>query len=369
MKIAVLTSSRADYGIYQPLLRRLKTVDSIELSIIAFGSHCSEKFGNTVNQIEQDGFEVLHKISNLVDGDAPIDIANSYARTVSLFAEFWANHLGFDWVLCLGDRFEMAAAVNAGIPFGVNFAHIHAGETTLGAIDNIYRHQISLASKLHFVATESYAERIHALIGETGTTELVGSLSLENIQTIPFLSKQEFNEKWNIDLEIPTILMTIHPETVDYAQNSEFIEELKLTIPELLVDHQLVVTLPNADTFGSLFRAFFHETKQLYPEKVCLIENFGTQSYFTCMKYADLLIGNTSSGIIEAATFGKFVINLGNRQGGRACSENVVTVPFKHLAILEEFTKLKGKIYTGSNCYYQKDSANKVLERLKKERQ
>ena len=135
------------------------------------------------------------------------------------------------------------------------------------------------------------------------------------------------------------------------------------------MDHQLVVTLPNADTFGSLFRAFFHETKQLYPEKVCLIENFGTQSYFTCMKYADLLIGNTSSGIIEAATFGKFVINLGNRQGGRACSENVVTVPFKHLAILEEFTKLKGKIYTGSNCYYQKDSANKVLERLKKERQ
>jgi len=368
MKIAVLTSSRADYGIYKPLLNRLKEDNSIELSIIAFGSHCSQKFGHTVDEIVKDGFDVAVKIENLLDGDTPLEIAKSYANTVSLFAEFWSEHSDFDYVLTLGDRFEMAAAVNAGIPFGINFAHIHAGETTLGAIDNVYRHQISLASKLHFVATESYAERIHALIGETDTTELVGSLSLENIQTIPFLTKSEFNEKWNIDLEVPTILMTIHPETVDYEQNSEFIEELKLTIPELLVNHQLVVTLPNADTFGSLFRAFFNEIKKEYPEKVCLIENFGTQSYFSCMKYADLLIGNTSSGIIEAATFGKFVINLGNRQGGRVCSENVVTVPFNHAAILQEFHKLKGKIYTGANCYYQKDSANKVLERLKKER-
>jgi GDP/UDP-N,N'-diacetylbacillosamine 2-epimerase (hydrolysing) len=161
--------------------------------------------------------------------------------------------------------------------------------------------------------------------------------------------------------------MTIHPETVDYVQNNEFIEELKLTIPELLTAHQLVVTLPNADTFGSLFRVFFDEVKQLYPEKVYLIENFGIQSYFACMKYADLLIGNTSSGIIEAASFGKFVINLGNRQGGRVCSENVVTVPFDHLMILKEFINFKGKIYTGSNCYYQKNPASKILHRLKKE--
>jgi GDP/UDP-N,N'-diacetylbacillosamine 2-epimerase (hydrolysing) len=367
MKIAVLTSSRADYGIYQPLFKRLKADGSIQLSIVAFGSHCSEKFGNTVNQIEQDGFEFSHKISNLLDGDTPKDIAKSYANTVLLFSDFWSNHAYFDWVICLGDRFEMAAAVNAGIPFGVNFAHIHAGEKTLGAIDNVYRHQISLASKLHFVATESYALRIHALIGKKGTTELVGSLSLENIQTIPFLNKSEFYDKWKIDLELPTLLMTIHPETVDYAKNSEFIQELKLAIPELLSDHQLVVTLPNADTFGSLFRVFFDEVKQLYPEKVRLIENFGIQSYFTCMKYADLLIGNTSSGIIEAASFEKYVINLGNRQAGRACSKNVVTVPFKHLEIIAEFNKLKGKKYIGENCYYQKDPASKILERLKKE--
>ncbi len=207
MKIAVLTSSRADYGIYQPLLKRLNHEHSIDLSIIAFGSHCSEKFGYTVNQIEEDGFEVSYKISNLLEGDTPLDIAKTYANTLTLFSDFWDLHPDFDWVFCLGDRFEMAAAVNAGIPFGIRFAHIHAGETTLGAIDNIYRHQISLTAKLHFVATERYAERIHELIGKKGTTELVGSLSLENSQALSFLSKSEFREKWSIDLEIPTILI------------------------------------------------------------------------------------------------------------------------------------------------------------------
>lgn len=367
MKLAILTSSRADYSIYLPLLKRLNKDETVDLSIIAFGSHCTERFGNTVDQIEEDGFQVAYKISNLLDGDTPIDITKSYAKTVDLFADFWANHQDFNWVLCLGDRFEMAAAVNAGIPFGINFAHIHAGETTLGAIDNVYRHQITLASKIHFVSTESYEQRVHELLGQVGTTELVGSLSLENLKTIQFLSKSELYEKWNIDLKIPTILMTIHPETIDYQSNSLYIQELNLAFPSLLENHQLVVTLPNADTFGSLFREFFFSLKASYPEKVILIENFGTQSYFSCMKYADLLIGNTSSGIIEAASFQKYVINLGNRQAGRITSENVRTIPFNHAELIEEFNKLKGKVFTGVNCYFQADPGIKIIDRLKKE--
>lgn len=366
MKIAVLTSSRADYGIYLPLLKRMKLDQNIQMAIVAFGTHCSDKFGATVNQIEKDGFKVPHKIINLLEGDSPLDISKSYALTADLFAEFWSEHLDFDWVLVLGDRFEMAAAVNAGIPFGIKFAHLHAGETTLGAIDETYRHQISLASKLHFVSTAEYANRIHGLMANKNTAINVGALSLENLVDVPFLSKEEFLTNWDIDLSIPTILMTVHPETVSIEKNSMHVLALKSTIPDLLENHQIVITLPNADTHGEMFRNCFFELQKEHPGKVILIENFGSQSYFTCMKYADLLLGNTSSGIIEAASFKKFVINLGDRQKGRLCSNNVVSVGFEKEEILKAFEKLKGKDYLGTNIYYQKDSSLKILNHLKK---
>lgn len=365
MKLAVLTSSRADYGIYLPLLKSIKEDPSIILKIIAFGSHCSARFGNTVDLIEEDGFEVAIKIDNLLEGDSPKEIAKSYSNTLGEFAEFWSLNNDFDWVLCLGDRFEMAAAVNAGIPFGINFAHLYAGDTTTGAIDNIYRHQISLVAKIHFVSLIKYAERVHQLIGNEDTTCIIGALSLENLKHIHLLSKEEFKLKWNVDLSIPTLLMTIHPETVNYENNINYIEQLKLAIPPMLEEFQLVITMPNADTFGSLYRNFFKEIEDRFNDKVFLIENFGTQSYFTCMKYADMLIGNTSSGIVEAASFNKYVINLGDRQDGRESSSNLVTVPFDASQILIAFNKLKGKEYFGDNIYFQNDSVSKFLNFLK----
>lgn len=365
MKIAVLTSSRADYGIYLPLLRRMNADSEFNLSIVAFGSHCSEKFGRTVELIEQDGFNIAAYIDNLLEGDSPIDIAKSYANTIRLFADYWSNNNEFDWVLCLGDRFEMAAAVNAGIPFGINFAHLYAGDTTLGAIDNIYRHQISLASKLHFVSIDPYEERVHQLLGYKNTTCVIGALSLENIKHFPFFSLEEFWKKWSIDLSKPTILMTIHPETIDYLDTSAHIEQLKRAIPHLLIDFQLIITMPNADTFGTVYREYFKKLKSLFDEKVFLIENFGTQSYFTCMKYSKLLIGNTSSGIVEAASFNKYVINIGNRQEGRKTSKNTISVPFDANQIIEAFNRLKGKEFIGENIYFQEDSVSKFLNFLK----
>src|SRR5690606_5753673 len=145
MRVAVLTSSRADFGIYLPLLNRLKEDPFFQLEIIAFGTHLSKFHGYTLDQIKESGFTTIHEISSLLTNDDEVSIATSFGLTVLKFADFWDKH-SYDWVLCLGDRFEMAAAVQAGIPFGVRFAHLHGGETTLGAIDNIYRHQTSLAS-------------------------------------------------------------------------------------------------------------------------------------------------------------------------------------------------------------------------------
>jgi len=368
MKIAVLTSSRADYGIYLPLLKQLSVDTSFEVSIIAFGTHCSEKYGKTVKNITSDGFPVFAEIDNLLDDDSPLGISQSYAKTAHLFADFWNKNNTFDWVFCLGDRFEMAAAVNAGVPFNIRFAHIHGGETTLGAIDNVYRHQITLASQLHFASLPIFKNRIKEIIGseDSSTSRVTGSLSLDNLATLDLLSKDEFNTKWNIDLDLPTILITIHPETVDFKSNELFAKESIEALSILLEHYQLVITMPNADTAGSIFRNEFIKFGENYPEKVKLIENFGTQSYFTCMKFAKLLLGNTSSGIVEAASFNKYVINLGNRQKGRFSGSNVIHVSFNSEAIIKAVKDINNKPYEGENPYFRGGATKVIIDAIKR---
>lgn len=366
LNIAVLTSSRADYGIYLPLLKRLKEDVSIHFEIIAFGSHCSKKFGNTVDVIEKDGFEVKHKINNLLEGDTPEDIALTYANTVKLFSNFWNNH-SYNWVLCLGDRFEMAAAVNAGIPFGVNFAHFYAGDTTLGAIDNIYRDQISLASKMYFTSLSTHSKRLEKLLNCKDIIAYeIGAISLENLKEMKLLEKEAFKKLWKIDLSIPTILVTIHPETVDYTSNKKYAAASTKALEKLASDYQIVITMPNADTSGSIFRAAFLQLAATNKYNVKLIENFGTLSYFTCMQHACLLIGNTSSGIIEAASFGKYVLNLGERQQGRIAGENVLNVSFNETEIVNIAKKYVDKVYKGTNLYQKEGAIDTVINALKK---
>ena len=364
LKIGVLTSSRADYGIYLPLLTAMKNDERFELSIIAFGSHTRPEFGETIDSIYQDSYAEVIAIDNLLVGDSPEIIAKSYGNTVSIFADFWSKRgNSFDWIFCLGDRFEMAAAVNAGIPFQLNFAHFHAGEITLGAIDNIYRHQLTLASQLHFVSLEVNAQKVWELTGEKNTTTVIGSLSLLNQVNLPLLSVSEFYEKWKIDLTIPTILITVNPETVNFEKNELYAEITVKALRDLANEFQLVINPPNADTNGSIFRKAFIDLQQ-ENEAIIIVENFGSQSYFSCMKHAALLLGNTSSGIIEAASFQKYVINIGDRQKGRFAPENVIDVPFDYNQICEKTRKYINKTYLGENPYFRNDSVELTLNKL-----
>jgi GDP/UDP-N,N'-diacetylbacillosamine 2-epimerase (hydrolysing) len=368
MKIAILTSSRADYGIYKPLLKALYADDFFQVSIIAFGTHLSSYHGETVNNIINDGYKVDYKISSLLLTDDDASVSASMGLTTIKFAEFWKEHANeFDWVLCLGDRFEMFAAVMAGLSIGVKFAHIHGGETTLGAIDNVFRHSITLASRLHFVASTAFADRVRSLLDtQAGDIVVSGALSLDNLSDIALLDTTAFKEKWNIDLNIPSILITIHPETADAAKNGAHIKEIETLLPELQERYQLIITMPNADTNGSLFRAAFQALGNKYPDRIKLIENFGTQSYFSCMQHAKLLLGNTSSGIIEAASFDKYVINLGDRQKGRLAGNNVLHVPFEKAAILSALAKIEasGDVKV-DNVYYSGGAVKKIVNKLK----
>jgi GDP/UDP-N,N'-diacetylbacillosamine 2-epimerase (hydrolysing) len=364
MKIGVLTSSRADFGIYLPLLNLLKLDPFFKLEIIAFGTHLSQNHGFTLNEIENIGFDCIHKISSLIANDDEQSISSSYGLTVLKFSDFWENN-AYDLVLCLGDRFEMSAAVQAGIPFGVKFAHIHGGETTLGAIDNIYRHQISLASFIHFTASEIFSKKVIELIGETNQVYTVGALSLDGISKFIPSEKSNFYKKFEIP-QNDFALITFHPETLSPELNHFHAYEMRKALEFLTGTLHLVITMPNADTMGSIFRNEIEKLKNEFPNKVVCIENFGKDNYFSAMHYSKLLIGNTSSGILEAASFGKYVVNVGDRQKGRLQSENTYNTIFKSESILDAVNHVIELCdYSGTNVYHQTGSSQKIIDVFK----
>ncbi|MGY4383094.1 GDP/UDP-N,N'-diacetylbacillosamine 2-epimerase (hydrolyzing) [Pedobacter sp. UYP24] len=366
MKIGILTSSRADFGIYLPLIRELKKDSFFYPNIIAFGTHLSPFHGETIKQIQNEGFEVKYKVESMLLTDSPEAIATAVGLTTIKFADFWQKYKSeFDLVFCLGDRYEMFAAVTAGIPFDIPFAHLHGGESTLGAIDNIYRHAITLASKHHFVATNIYSERVASIIGSDKNITTVGALSLDNVSTMEMLSIDDFRTKWDIDLSIKTILFTFHPETIAYHENWKYVNELIQAIDVIKANYQILVTMPNADTAGNIIRNALN-TNFSNDSRVFLIENLGTESYFAAMKYCSFLLGNTSSGIIEAASFGKYVINLGDRQKGRAVGNNVIHTEISSRAIINAVCEIESMESIGKeNIYWNSGATNKIIEELK----
>lgn len=366
IKIGVLTSSRADYGIYKPLLDAIKAEAGFQLSIIAFGTHLSHFHGYTVQAILNDGFDVKYTLNSMLLNDDANSVATAFALTALKFADFWKEHVTeFDLVFCLGDRYEMFGAVSAGIPFNIKFAHIHGGETTLGAIDNIYRHAITLASLYHFTSNEQHTEKVRQLTDSNDNIYTVGALSLDNLDSVTLYTKDEFQHRYGIDVSRPSVLVTYHPETVSPQKNLENINALCAVIRDVK-HYTYIISLPNADTFGNAIRQKWQSLKTKLGERIVLIENFGTKGYFSCMKYCTFLLGNSSSGIIEAASFNKFVINVGKRQEGRLIGGNVFQCPVEYDAIMESINKVESLgEYTGSNLYYNGGASKKIIEVLK----
>ncbi|MDA8692820.1 UDP-N-acetylglucosamine 2-epimerase [Saprospiraceae bacterium] len=364
MKVAVLTSSRADYGIYIPLLKLLKCDDFFELKIIAFGTHLSRYHGYTVDNIFKDGFEVSEQLETLILGDSEAAISNAMGNTISIFSSLWSKLADkLDLVIALGDRYEMFAAVAASIPFNLRIAHIHGGETTKGAIDNKFRHSITLMSELHFTCSDLYSSRIKELIGHECPVYNVGALSLDNLSNMDLLSVDQFRKEFNIDLSIPTVLSTFHPETVSVKMNENYAKVLVDVFEELSKDFQIVITMPNADTMGSLIRDFFTKLSVSNDRVIC-VENFGSLGYFSCMKHCFFILGNSSSGIVEAATLGKYVINVGNRQEGRLRNKNVIDVDINKSKIINAVMTVNGN-YSGDNMFKNGECASQIINVLK----
>jgi GDP/UDP-N,N'-diacetylbacillosamine 2-epimerase (hydrolysing) len=349
-----------------PLLNAIKSDSYFDLKIIAFGTHLSRFHGYTKNQIQDTGFTVDYEVDSMMLSDSKEAIANAAGLTMIKFAAFWKEHeFDFDLVLCLGDRYEMFAAVFSGLPFSIKFAHLHGGEKTLGAIDNVFRHSLTHASKIHFTSTENHKKRVQQLIDEPNKVYNVGALSLDNILELDLLNIESFKKEWSIDLGKPTVLVTFHPETVKSESNALFANEIvKVIIKNKNL--QFLITMPNADTAGSIIRNIFLNELSKVPN-VYMKENLGIKSYFSAMKHCSFLLGNTSSGIIEAASFNKFVINLGDRQKGRTCSKNIIQTPIDQKAIQKAIQKLSsGNEYVNENIYYNGGATKSIISVLKK---
>jgi len=364
MKVAVLTSSRADFGIYLPLLKLLKKDSFFDLEIIAFGTHLSKKHGYTLKEIEHYQFNKIHQLNTLPNSDSTSDISKCIGDTILTFSSFW-NNTQFDLVIALGDRYEMFAAVSASSPFNIPIAHIHAGETTLGAIDNAYRHSISLFSKHLFVSNNTYKTRAEEITEDSVKVHNVGALSIDNLKTIDFLTLEDFKSKFNIDLYKPTILSTFHPETVSFESNENYIKKLLTSFEILKENYQIVITMPNTDTMGQMIRDEIETFSNTNPE-IKVIESFGMLGYLTCMKHCSFLLGNTSSGFVEAAYFPKFVINLGDRQKGRIETKNIFTTKIEKNAILETVKRIeKTNELDNEFVYGDGNTAEKIIKILK----
>lgn len=336
-KLALLTSSRADYSIYLPLIKVLAHEQGIKLDIIAFGTHNQEKYGLTFKEIENDGFNIAYKIKSSIDSFGPDSIAQNIATTINDFTAIWQSE-NYDLIICLGDRYEMFAAVTASIPFNIPIAHISGGETTLGAIDNKFRHALTIFSSLHFTSTEAYKQRVIELLGYDNNVFNTGALSIDNLKNINLFSTEEFKQKFNIDITKPSILITFHPETSNIQQTPEQADELVAALGAIN-GFQYIITMPNADTYGDVIRQKLNNFIANNHNAVG-VESFGTIGYLTCMKYCKMMLGNTSSGFVEASFFPKYVINLGDRQKGRLLTKNIFNVSINRQEIIEAVNKI-----------------------------
>lgn len=362
MKIAILSCGRSDYSIYLPLIKRMSIDNFFEMDIIAFGTHPYHNYGNTIKYFTKDGFNVKYIIRSLLQGSDPQAIAESIGLTTMKFSQIWSNEK-YDLLFVLGDRYEMLAATLSSVPFNIPIAHLHGGETTLGAIDNKFRHAITIMSKYHFVSTENHAKKVKQIIGESNNIYNVGALSIDNISDLKLKSIKELSKILRVDFNQPVVLATLHPETINFDINSKLTDEFIKTIEKSR--YQTILTLPNNDTYNELMREkliSFGEKN----EKVHVFDSLGPLLYYSCMQYCYCVLGNSSSGIIEASSFHKYVINIGDRQKGRDRGKNVIDVGIDHKNIINTLKKINYlPELLDQNIYGDGTTSNKIIRILR----
>ncbi len=360
-KICVVTSTRADYGILKPLIKALQNTQGIELTILVTGTHLEKAYGHTIDEIKEDGFNSLECIEIIAD-DSLDGLMQTMANAITKVGQS-LKQLSPDIVILLGDRYEIFAIASACTLLNLSIAHIGGGELTAGAIDEVFRHSITKMSSLHFTSCEEYRKRVIQLGELPQKVYNVGSLSLQEIHTLDFYTKEELDKEFNIDCQ-NTILFTFHPLTKEVSsQKEQYIQVLEALVES---PYTILATRSNADTNASIFNKILDEYAAKYKEKFRISASLGIRKYMSMMKYAACVLGNSSSGILEAPSFQLPTINIGNRQKGRIQAPSVIQCDAEKkqiLAILENLPS-RESLKTICNPYEKANTKEEIIAAL-----
>ena len=367
--ICVVTGSRAEYGLLKNLLFSLKKDQRFKLQLVVTGSHLSNKYGFTINSIIKDKFKIKDKIDLKVNKDDAFSLSKSMSFGLSKLVKVFEKNKP-DIIILLGDRYEIFTASIAATLCRLPIGHIHGREITKSSLDDVFRHSITKMAHIHFTATAEYKKRVIQMGENPKNVHVVGGLGVDNIRFTEFYSKAALEKKLNLKFSKKIVLATFHPETL---MKRAYLENLKNIFKALkdMRDTTIIFTLPNSDIdsarISNLIRKFTMKKKNYY-----FFKSLGQRKYYSCCKYADFMIGNSSSGVLEMPSFKKFSINIGDRQSGRIKANSVIDCDGKTKNIKKAIkfstkpSNLK-KIKDVKNPYGTGGASQKIIDILKKQ--
>ena len=361
-KICIITGTRAEYGLLYWLMKEVEMDNNLELQIVATGMHLSPEFGNTYQQIEKDGFIINKKVDMLLSSDSEIGIAKSMGLGMIGFADAF-NDLSPDLIVVLGDRFEIFSAVSVAMISRIPVAQLHGGESTEGVIDESIRHSITKMSHLHFAATEEYKNRVIQLGEQLDRVFNVGGLGIDNINKLKLLSRDNFENTIDFSLGRRSILVTFHPVTLESSTAKVQFQELLNSINKL-ENTKTIFTKANSDTNGKIINSMIDDYIAINDNAIAFV-SMGQLNYLSALQYVDVVVGNSSSGLLEAPSFNIATIDIGDRQKGRIKANSVISCkPIEESidnAFRKTFSKDFQKIVDNTQNPYGNGGASKAV--------
>jgi len=367
-KICVVTGSRADYGLLHCLMKSIEREEDFQLQVIATGMHLSTEFGLTYKEIEWDNFKIDRKIEILLSADTSSSISKSTGLGLIGFADAY-KELNSDIVIVLGDRYEIFAASIAALFARIPIAHLHGGETTTGAFDEAIRHGISKMATWHFVAAEPYRKRVIQLGENPDHVITVGGLGVERLKMAKLFDRIELQKGLKFKFGEKNLLITYHPVTLE-GNTAEYQFRALLDCLDDFTDTHMIFTKSNSDTEGRIINELIDEFVIIHPDTAISFISMGTVKYLSSMQYVDAVVGNSSSGIIEAPSFKIATINIGDRQRGRLMAESIVNCDPTVDSIRSAFKTIyspyfKAKLNYSSNPYEKENTSRNIVNYLK----
>lgn len=336
-KLCVVTGTRAEYGLLYWLMKDIASDADLSLQVVVSGTHLSSRFGATYQQIIADGFAIDCKVPLSLDDDSPVGVCKALSEAVAGFATAF-DQLKPDVVVLLGDRYEIFAAASAATLLSIPIAHIHGGESTAGAFDDSFRHAITKMATFHFTAAEEYRRCVMQMGEDPKRVFCVGAPGLDHLKRSQLLARASLEEKIGLTLRSPLFLVTYHPVTREKSTSSAHTQALVQAL-DAFPQATIIITGANADPDNAAIGEWLVSYAHQHNDRMRHVVSLGSINYLSLLQYADVVIGNSSSGVIEAPAFHKATVNIGDRQKGRLMAESIISCPDDAAAIQQAIAK------------------------------